>query len=169
MKKENLKITIIDHENGFIGPSCQRGFQKLGYTVQLLKLKGEEGTKILDFFDLPQLLSEIIPFSPDLILDINGKACDRDGISLTAFRILNIPVFIWFVDNPLIPLNYGKYKYSHLFTKLVYDRFQCEEMKELGMSDTYHLPLGADDDFFKPVHLEKSDEEKYKADISFVG
>ncbi len=169
MKKDNLKITVIDHENGYIGPSCQRGFQKLGYTVQLLLLKGEEGTKIMDFFDLPLLLSEVIHFGPDLILDINGKACDRDGISLTAFRILNIPVFIWFVDNPLIPLNYGSYKYSHLFTKLVYDRFQCEEMKQLGISNTFHLPLGVDDDYFKPLHLEPSDEEQYRADISFVG
>lgn len=169
MKTDKLKITVIDHEEGFIGPSCQRGFQELGHNVQLLKLKGEEGTKILDFFDLTSLLSEIISFKPDLILDINGKACDKDGISLSAYRILNIPVFIWFVDNPLIALNYGSYKYSHLFTKLVYDKFQCEEMKRMGISDTYHLPLGSDVYCFRPLLLEPSEEEKYKSNISFVG
>lgn len=169
MEKDKLKITVIDHENGFIGPSCMRGFQALGHKVQLLKLKGEEGTKVLDFFDITLLLTEIIPFGPDLIVDINGKACDRDGISLTAFRILNIPVFIWFVDNPLIALNYGKYNFSDMFTKLVYDRSQCEEMRNLGISKTYHLPLGVDTDYFKPLRLTCEEERRYKADISFVG
>lgn len=169
MKKDKLKITVIDHENGFIGPSCMRGFQANGHEVQLLKLKGEEGTKVLDLFDITLLLTEIIPFGPDLIVDINGKACDSDGISLTAFRILNIPVFIWFVDNPLIALNYGSYNFSDMFTKLVYDRSQCEEMRNLGIRNTYHLPLGVDNDYFKPLKLTPEEEKRYKADISFVG
>ncbi|MBI5191894.1 MAG: tetratricopeptide repeat protein [Nitrospirae bacterium] len=169
MKKEKLKITVIDHEKGYIGPSCVRGLQAIGHTVQLMKLKGEEGSNVFDLFDPLALLKEIIPFGPDLILDINGKTCDRDGILLSAYRILNIHVFIWFVDNPLIVLNYGQYNHSDLFTKLVYDKHQCEEMKKLGMTETYHLPLGADDNYFKPLTLDTADIAKYKTDISFVG
>lgn len=162
-----LKILIPGREGSMIIPSCLRGFEALGHQVKYVELKNDEKTGLI-LIDPHELIKEVISFRPDMIFDVNGVGCDGDGIVLSSYKILGIPVLVWFVDNPLLFLNNGKYKYSHLFTKLVFDRFLKDKMEGIGISDVHHLPLGTDIDYFRPLYSD-NDYSKYRADVSFVG
>ncbi len=163
-----LKIFIPGRENSMIVPSCLRGFEALGHQVKYIELMHDEQTGLLKPIDPQELLNEVIAFGPDLIFDVNGAGCDGEGIILSSYKILGIPLFVWFVDNPLHFLKNGENKYLHLFTKLVFDRFLKDKMEGLGISDVHHLPLGTDIDYFRPLNS-GCDYSKYQADVSFAG
>lgn len=80
---------------------------------------------------------------PDLAISVNFNGLDPQGHIFELCRELEVPLAIWLVDNPWnllsgIPLPW--WKDAHIF---VTDKSFIADMRNLGASNVWHLPLAA--------------------------
>ncbi len=89
---------------------------------------------------------------PSLYFSVNLRGLDHEGVDFALLHALNIPVAIWFVDNPwhiLSALRIPWWKQAKLF---VTDASFIPELKKQGANHVYHLPLAAAQHMWKPEH-----------------
>lgn len=89
------------------------------------------------------------------------------GASEACYK-MGVKYYAWVYDSPLLQL-YSKSAANPTNYISVFDRKQCERLREKGYSNVFHLPLAPEVAVFGAVNIGKRDEKKYKADISFVG
>ncbi len=109
-------------------------FTKLGYAVH----EGKD------------LQSVLIAEQPSLFFSVNLRGLDNEGVDFALLQALNIPVAIWFVDNPwhiLSALRLPWWKQARLF---VTDDSFIPELKKQGAKHVYHLPLAAAQHMWQP-------------------
>ncbi len=86
------------------------------------------------------LIKEINPF---FLFSVNLQGLDKDGLIFRLLQAMNIPVALWFVDNPwniLSSLSLPWWKESIIF---VTDASFVQELKSYGALHVHHLPLAA--------------------------
>jgi spore maturation protein CgeB len=103
---------------------------------------------------------EIKDFRPDLVLTVNHLGLDTDGLLLSVFQRLSLPVASWFVDSPLYILEPGPQGDIFVFS---WDRDYVEPLKSLGLTKVELLPLATDPDYFAPR------KAPLDRDLAFVG
>lgn len=92
-------------------------------------------------------------FSPGV-----AKACENQQVKYYSY------VF----DSPCVNLYTDAARGAWHYTS-VFDRRQYERMKDFGLKNLYYMPLGADVQWFGAAVITGEDEQKYAADVSFVG
>ncbi len=121
------------------------------------------------------LRTVLITEQPSLYFSVNLRGLDGDGVDFALLQALNIPVAIWFVDNPwhiLSSLRLPWWKQARLF---VTDASFIPELKKHGASYVYHLPLAAGQHMWKPektidrISTRQALQAAKKADCVFVG
>ena len=85
-----------------------------------------------------------------------------------ACQKLNVKYFAWVYDSPLLEL-YTEQALNNCNYISVFDKKQYERMAERKIPHLFYLPLAAEVEVFGNVVVTKRDEQKYKADIAFVG
>jgi len=86
---------------------------------------------------------------PELYLSINFAGLDAFGEAYSLLARAEVPVAVWCVDNPfhsLSGIKSGYWKDVHIF---VTDKWFVEPLKRHGALSVHHLPLAANQDFFK--------------------
>lgn len=81
----------------------------------------------------------------------------------------NIKYISWSYDNPLNVIDIEKtlgYATNYVF---MFDKVQCENYRNKGFDNIYHLPLAVNVDRLSKIMNDASDISRYQADISFVG
>lgn len=113
--------------------------------IQMLEEELEEG-----HFDLVMTYD----FCPSV-----SVACEHMGVKYLA----------WVYDSPLLELYRDEAGNSCNYIS-VFDRKQYERLKETKrIKHLFYLPLASEVDVFGQVNINKRDEKKYRADVSFVG
>lgn len=85
-----------------------------------------------------------------------------------ACQAFGVPYYAWVYDDPLLEL-YSKEALNGVNYISVFDRRQFERLSGLGLRNLFYLPLAANIDMFGLADIDKTDEDRYSCDISFVG
>lgn len=136
------------------------GHEVHDYTETVIDKDDETGFKLRDYAELRQVFSAY-----DCVFSLNyfphvSDLCEELGKKYIA----------WTVDSPLISLYHQSLfnKCNYIF---IFDRFYCEELKNLGAEHVWYLPLAVNcSRVGKITGLLTADERnKWHSEVSFVG
>ncbi|MDR3039005.1 MAG: glycosyltransferase [Candidatus Adiutrix sp.] len=96
-----------------------------------------------------ELLKLIKNFRPDLALTVNHLGFDAEGLMDDLFSRLSLPAASWFVDSPVFILGSGAP--GPLVSAFSWDRDYLDFLRRRGFNRVVHLPLAADENFFRPA------------------
>jgi len=87
---------------------------------------------------------------PRLVLSVNAKGIDSEGILLNVCKRFSVPVHIWFVDDPRpIACLFSKSQCENIFA-WTWERAYIPWLKEKGFAKAEWLPLAGDSKLFYP-------------------
>lgn len=101
---------------------------------------------------------------PDLIISVNCKGFDGEGYFCHITKQLNIPVALWFVDDPHpILLNQKKFLQDNIYA-FTWEKSYISFLKRFKFKEVNYLPLACDPDIFN-----LSKQNSIITDIGFIG
>lgn len=136
------------------------GHEVHDYTETIIDKDDETGFKLRDYAELRQVFSAY-----DCVFSLNyfphvSDLCEELGKKYIA----------WTVDSPLISLYHQSLfnKCNYIF---VFDRFYCEELKNLGAEHVWYLPLAVNCSRVGKItgSLTSEERNKWHSEVSFVG
>lgn len=136
------------------------GHEVHDYTETVIDKDDETGFKLRDYAELRQVFSAY-----DCVFSLNyfphvSDLCEELGKKYIA----------WTVDSPLISLYHQSLfnKCNYIF---IFDRFYCEELKNLGAEHVWYLPLAVNCSRVDKITGSLTDDEwnKWHSEVSFVG
>ena len=136
------------------------GHEVHDYTETVIDKDDETGFKLRDYAELRQVLSAY-----DCVFSLNyfphvSDLCEELGKKYIA----------WTVDSPLISLYHQSLfnKCNYIF---IFDRFYCEELKNLGSEHVWYLPLAVNCSRVGKItcSLTADERNKWHSEVSFVG
>ncbi len=96
------------------------------------------------------LMEQFQKDTPRLVLCVNAKGIDPEGILLNVCRRFSVPVHIWFVDDPRsIACLLNKSQCENIFA-WTWERAYIPWLKEKGFAGAKWLPLAGDSHLFYP-------------------
>ena len=164
-RNEKLRVLLIG-----LGHLLQReirnSLNRLGHDCRLLTIGGEE----LNRSEVEWTFGEAIKhFRPDFVLTINHSGFDHEGVITGLLTRYRVPFASWYVDSPhLIVRHYAENRSPYL-TLFLWDRDYISIVKHLGFDRVEYLPLGVDEEQFKPVKPEENPLSHLFSNVSFVG
>lgn len=81
---------------------------------------------------------------------------------------LGIPYIAWSFDAP-IQMLYEKQVLNNCNYIFTFDKKQLEQLRTLGVSNAFYMPLGTNLLRNSSIELTKQDEERFTCDVSFIG
>lgn len=136
------------------------GHEVHDYTETVIDKDDETGFKLRDYAELRQVFSAY-----DCVFSLNyfphvSDLCEELGKKYIA----------WTVDSPLISLYHQSLfnKCNYIF---IFDRFYCEELKNLGTEHVWYLPLAVNCSRVDRItdSLTAEERAKWHSEVSFVG
>lgn len=136
------------------------GHEVHDYTETVIDKDDETGFKLRDYAELRQVFSAY-----DCVFSLNyfphvSDLCEELGKKYIA----------WTVDSPLISLYHQSLfnKCNYIF---IFDRFYCEELKNLGAEHVWYLPLAVNCSRVDKITDSLTSEERVRwhSEVSFVG
>lgn len=136
------------------------GHEVHDYTETIIDKDDETGFKLRDYAELRQVFSAY-----DCVFSLNyfphvSDLCEELGKKYIA----------WTVDSPLISLYHQSLfnKCNYIF---IFDRFYCEELKNLGAEHVWYLPLAVNCSRVGKItgSLTVDERNKWHSEVSFVG
>lgn len=136
------------------------GHEVHDYTETVIDKDDETGFKLRDYAELRQVFSAY-----DCVFSLNyfphvSDLCEELGKKYIA----------WTVDSPLISLYHQSLfnKCNYIF---IFDRFYCEELKNLGAEHVWYLPLAVNCSRVGKItgSLTADEQNKWHSEVSFVG
>ena len=147
----------------FAEDALTNAFEANGHAVRQLPLDD----KIDTVQATKNILKAAVEFKPDVILAMNSVGLDVKGQSIRILCDLDIPVVVWYLDNPTFNGPHFEGKGPELAIAFSYERMTLDSLKQSGFRHVYYLPSGAD-----PLWCADSGEvhSKFLNDkITFVG
>jgi len=96
------------------------------------------------------LMEQFQARTPGLVLCVNAKGIDSEGILLSVCRRFGVPVHIWFVDDPRpIACLLNKSQCANIFA-WTWEKAYIPWLKEKGFASAEWLPLAGDSSLFYP-------------------
>ncbi|MFZ5452853.1 MAG: glycosyltransferase family protein [Thermodesulfobacteriota bacterium] len=163
LKKEKLRVLVVNTDY-FLIPEVSRALGRLGHEVQVILFdkRRDNGEEVLQ-----KILQRVADFAPDLVFTVNHLGFDREGLLMEALNRLRLPSVSWYVDSPAIILNLYAGPKSDLSYIFVWDPTYVPEVKALGFTQVYPLPLATDPETFYPQPAAARD--RWRARVAFVG
>jgi len=113
------------------------------------------------------LRGAVSSFKPDAILTVNHLGVDHEGVLYALARDLRLPIVSWFVDNPEFILPLFPQPDAENVLVLSWDMDSLDAVRGFGFSKVGWLPLGADEERFRPGR--GANKPEWRARVSFVG
>ena len=160
-KKTTFKKALFLHGNFFLQEECRKALQEINKEEPLL-FKYETIQSGIEYES--QLHKSIQKEKPDFIFSINMKGFDGNGVLAETSLRFDIPVVIWFVDDPYpILLQQGKFINRNMIA-LCWEKAYIPHLKKCGFSKVAYLPLATDPSVF--THKTTASP---KVSLGFVG
>jgi len=163
LKKEKLRVLVVNTDY-FLIPEVSRALKQLGHEVQIILFdkRRDNGEEVLQ-----GILRRVADYSPDLVFTVNHLGFDREGILMETLNRLRLPSVSWYVDSPAIILNLYAGPKSDLSYIFVWDPTYVPEVKALGFTQVFTLPLATDPETFFPQP--KAALKRWRSRVAFVG
>lgn len=147
----------------FAEDALTNAFEADGHVVRQLPLD--------DTIDATQatknILKAAVEFKPDMILAMNSVGLDWKGQSIRILCDLDIPVVVWYLDNPTFCGPHFVGEGPELAIAFTYERMTLGSLRQSGFKHVHYLPSGTD-----PLWCADSGETRSKFlndKITFVG
>ncbi len=157
-KFQKASLTILQLRKTYhLMNECAQALTAAGHKVVPLTIS-EEPQEMLR-----SILVALVQQKPDFVLSINHFGFDSDGQIGAFLDSLQIPIAVWYVDNPLFVLRGGRFpapQYTKLFS---WERsFTADFQGKLSREPEY-LPLAAGLNNFRSL------SDDYRNEVVFVG
>lgn len=163
-RSDRLNILVIDFDY-FLYREIKRAFISLGHNVVNLHVNsGSAPGEIIG-----RITGLIVEHKPDFILTVNHLGFDEDGYLMSFLESIEMPVASWFVDSPSIIIKRFRKNISSLSTIFIWDRYYINDLKRAGFEHVEYLPLGTDEQIFKPCSKMKHSRYNSAIHVGFVG
>lgn len=159
-RPERLRILFL-HSNMIVLAGLAVNLAELGHNVFIPKYKTIIDNNPQGDVEAVEELLEEGHYDLVVTYDFSPGASD-------ACHNMGVRYYAWVYDSPLLQL-YSRSAKNPTNYISVFDRKQCERLRENGCANVFHLPLAPEVDIFGSVSIGKRDEKEYKADVSFVG
>lgn len=161
IKKSAAKKALLFYDNFFLQEECKRALQEINGCAPILFKTGNLTSGIEYETELQKAIQRE---KPDYILSINMKGFDGKGILSNTALYFDIPVIIWYVDDPHpILLSHQKYLHNRI-TALCWEKSYIPFLQKLDFNDVSYLPLATDPTLFSSQGLPSP-----SIDFGFVG
>ncbi len=140
--------------------------RRLGMRFQLVTIDQEEmdGSEFIE-----EVSEKILQFRPDFLFTINHLGLDREGVLAQFLNEIEMPFASWYVDNPSLLLPHYQKKISPFCVLFLWDRETIPEMKKLGFEHIFYMPLGVDEQRFRPLAHLHNPLAHLACDVGFIG
>ncbi len=165
LKRDQVRILLVD-TGYFLVREIASAARALGHEVRLAGLAGGEDAPRLN---IKTLLTEAAEFQPDFLLTVNHLGFDAQGALTDVLTRLRLPYASWFVDSPLLILPISQANVSGFCSIFVWDEDYVPGMKALGFGKVHHLPLGTDENIFKPLNGHVNHMQHLSCSVGFAG
>ncbi len=105
----------------------------------------------------------------DFLLTINGAGLDNEGFLAYLCAYMEIPIAIWFVDEPFIIPEWGEKFFPQTTVAFTFDRFYQDRLRKWGIPWVYALPLGTNHTRMQPGNRSPKTVPSPGYPVSFVG
>jgi len=172
-REDTLRVVLID-SGYFLIKEAEKALVSLNHKVMKVSVRKGDGSEAV----IPGLIESILQFRPDFILTWNHLGFDEEGALTSFFRSIEMPVASWYVDSPNLIVKAFDKNVSPYVSILLWDRTYMKDMKAMGFESVNYLPLGTDDDVFRPMKIQRQGARGkgqgqrltyYKCDVGFVG
>lgn len=163
-REDRLRVAVIDF-GYFLNREIKRGIESLGHRV--IEINGKKGESAGDI--MGRMIKTVVEFKPDFLLTVNHLGFDEEGVLTSFLNSIEMPVASWYVDNPNIIVKGFDRNVSPYVSIFLWDRSYIKDFAGMGFESVEYLPLGTDEEVFRPIKLSSSNARKYGSDISFVG
>ncbi len=161
INKHVSKKALLFHDNFFLQEECRKALLEIDQNEPVL-FKTEYLQSGIDYET--QLHKTIQAEKPDYILSINMKGFDGNGILSNAASYFDIPVIVWFVDDPHpILLQQGKFINKHM-TALCWEKSYIPYLKKQNFNNVEYLPLATD-----PTIFSSKSQPSPAINLGFIG
>ena len=142
-----LPRVLLLHGLHFLQEELRNALLELQADFQVLDLEGDHG-----FGDWEsKVLQGLQQFRPDMVLSVNMKGIDSDGVLMDCARRLGIEVHAWFVDDPRPIALACPARYHPWIQAWSWERAYLPWLKQKGFINPRWLPLAGDPKLFAPA------------------
>ncbi|MGD9202071.1 MAG: DUF3880 domain-containing protein, partial [Chitinispirillia bacterium] len=159
--KDNNKKVLLLYGSFFLQEEIKRAIQELTGQHAVL-FHYERYDTAIEYES--QLLRTIWAEKPDFIFTVNMKGIDGNGILSSALLLMNIPLIVWFVDDPHPILLHQKGFINSLMSAFCWEKKYLHFLKECGFYTVEYLPLATDTTLFSGSPFSTA-----KTQLGFVG
>lgn len=159
MRQNILFVEWQSFGNYFI----KQSFHKKGYSVESIPLPRENIDTRCDKTYTEQLVHRILNGSYACVFTFNYFP-----IVAIACKACKVPYISWTYDSPFVQLYSKTIGYETNFV-FVFDSYTVRELRSMGYSNIYYLPMAVPDDYYINLQKKKYNKKIYKNEISFVG
>ncbi len=146
--------------------AAHSSFHLHAYEIRVARTPEGHTVERLDLF---QVAKGILEFQPDLVLTINGAGLDNERLLSHFCASLEIPLVIWYVDEPFLIPEWGQRFSFHTTIAFTFDRFYETKLRNWGLEWVYTLPLGTNAERMLGYATPKRQDSRFVNQISFVG
>ena len=159
--KKDYKKVLLLYGNFFLQEEIKRAIQEVtGQSVVLFHY--ERYYSGIEYES--HLLRIIWSEKPDFVFTVNMKGIDGNGILSNTLLIMNIPLIVWFVDDPHPILLHQKSFINSLMIAFSWEKKYIYFLNKCGFHAVEYLPLATDKTLFSGDPLSTT-----KTQLGFVG
>lgn len=162
---EEVRVLLLTTKYFLMGEIIS-AMKRLDIRYRLITIEQDE-IGCQDFIE--EIIKDILDFKPDFLLTINHLGLDREGMLAQFLARIEMPFASWYVDNPnLIIKNYER-NVTPFCAMFLWDKNTLADMRSLGFEHAFHMPLGVDEQRFRPIKNEPNPFADLCSDVAFVG
>ena len=118
---------------------------------------------------MQELIGTILAFKPDFLITINHMGFDAEGVLTQFLEGIEMPFASWYVDNPNLIIKQYRRNASPYCAMFLWDKNNLEDMAAAGFEHTFYLPLGVDQNRFRPIQVIPGRLSHLANPVTFVG
>jgi len=165
------RILLIYNHYGVIDRDIYLAAQSGSFQLESCQIetaKTSEGHTV-EKLDLLVVAGKINSFKPDFVLTINGAGLDNDGLLSYLCAYLQLPMVLWYVDEPFIVPEWGRKFIPQTTVAFTFDRYYERRLKEWGINWVFTLPLGTNAERMLGYGNVDEQDAGLSNTVSFVG
>lgn len=164
-RKDQTRVLLVSLKHLLIS-EIYSALKRLGHECEFLSIPGNE----LNRGYVETMFTESIKaFKPDFVLTINHLGFDHEGFVTDLLTRYKVPFASWYVDSPHLIIRHYAENRSPYLSLFLWDKDYIEIVKRLGYGKVEYLPLGVDEELFRPIRPKENPLSHLSSKVGFVG
>ena len=157
-----MKILFLEW-NSFGNEFIKHEFDRMGYELISLKISQARDDMRSGDAVTEEIARAILTYKPIFVFSFNYFP-----VAAIACKACRTKYVSWIYDSPYILL-YSKTIFYHTNYVFVFDHYEVERLKQLGVNTIYYLPMASATYFYDQKIPDEKRRKKYSSDITFIG